>query len=151
MDSRSAPEWVGLRHRADERADVRGDGRSTETATAFPSPIESEATTVPGDYSVGLDYDDGRSPRAPDPRQPDPQESVSLAQTDPSATGSLKDLELVSQREDLELQYRSGAQRQSDSLEQRNEDGQHRGSLSATGHNINRGNSTEFSARTSGD
>ena len=94
---------------------------------------------MPGDDSVGLNEDDGRSPRAPYPRQPDPKQSVSLGQADASAAGSLKDLELVSQRKDLELQRRSRVQRQSDGPEQRNEDGQHRGSLSAKGHHINRG------------
>lgn len=113
MDAGSAPQGIGLRHRADQRADGRRYGRSTETATALPRPPEAERATVPGNNGLWPHDDDCGSPLRPDLRQPDPQEPVGLGQVDPATARSLEDVKLVSQDEDLELQRPSRAQRQS--------------------------------------
>ena len=82
VNARSAPEWVGLGHRADQGADVGWDCRTTEPVTAFPGPKASKGLPVPGDDGLRSDDNDGRSPLRPDPREPHPQEPVGLRQAD---------------------------------------------------------------------
>jgi hypothetical protein len=49
-----------LRHRANQRADVRWHCRSSHAAPALPRPPQPEAPSVPGDDGLGLD--DNRRP-----------------------------------------------------------------------------------------
>jgi hypothetical protein len=106
VNSWRAPQRVGFRHRANQLADVPRNARSTHVASALPRPEEPEAATVPGEDRLGLDDHDGRPPSVPDPRHPDPQQSVSTGEPHPLRAGSLQDLELMTQCQDLKLQGR---------------------------------------------
>lgn len=106
VNSWRAPQQVGFRHRANQLADVPRNARSTHVASALPRPEEPEAATMPGENRLGLDDHDGRPPSVPDPRHPDPQQSVSTGEPHPLRAGSFQDLELMAQRQDLKLQGR---------------------------------------------
>jgi hypothetical protein len=62
MNSRGAPTRIGLRHRANQRTDVRWHGRSPHATPALQGPPEPEASSVPGDDGLRLDDDQRRSP-----------------------------------------------------------------------------------------
>ena len=61
MNPRRAPTRVGLRHRTDQRADIGGQRRSPEAASAVPGPPQPKAPSVPGDDSLWLDDHERRS------------------------------------------------------------------------------------------
>jgi hypothetical protein len=53
VDSRRTLERIRLRHRANQRANVRRDHRSTEVPPAFPRPEEPESLTMPRQDGLG--------------------------------------------------------------------------------------------------
>jgi hypothetical protein len=126
VNSWRAPQWVGLRHRANQPADIRRKARSTHAATAFPRPEEPEATTMPREDRLGLHDHDGCSPRVPDVRHPDPQQPITAGEPQPTRPSSFQNLELVSQGEDLELKDGSRPERRAQGQEQRDDDRSHR-------------------------
>ena len=78
MNPRRAPARVRLRHRANQRPDVGGHGRSPHAASALPGPPQPEAPSVPGDDGLRLDDDERRSPSGPDAREQDPEPAIGL-------------------------------------------------------------------------
>jgi hypothetical protein len=110
VNSWGAPQRVGLRHRANQPADVRRKARSTQAASALPGPEEPEAAAVPGEDRLGLYDHNSCLPFVPDPRQPDPQESVCTGEPHPLRARSFQDLELMAQCQDLKLQGRTSAE-----------------------------------------
>ena len=66
----------------------------------LPSPVELEGLAVPGEDSGGLHDDETGPPARPDPREPDPEDSVPPRQAW-SANGPLEDQELMAKREVL--------------------------------------------------
>jgi len=73
VDARRAPQQVGLRHRADQHADIGRYVRPTCAVSALRGPEQTEPTPVPRDDGGRLHKDERRSPRAPDTREADPQ------------------------------------------------------------------------------
>ena len=61
---------------------------------------------VSGDDGLGLDEDQRVSPVVPNPRDPDPQQTVNGSERHVPRPGPFQDLQLVPQREDLKLQGR---------------------------------------------
>ena len=84
--------------------------------TALPSPEESEPATMPRDDRLRFDDDDASFPLAPDARQPHPEHPVGPRDPHASRTGSLEDVQLVSQGEHLEQERRAGAHRRAECL-----------------------------------
>jgi hypothetical protein len=103
MNARGAPPWVRLRHRANERTDVRGHRRSPDAAPTVPSPPQLEASPMPRDDGLWLDDHECRSPSSPDAREPHPEPAVCHRQSHPPRSAALQDLQLVPQRQDVEL------------------------------------------------
>ena len=103
VDPRSAPQRVGLRHRANQRPDSSRHCRPTGTATALPGPEQPEASAVPGDHRLRCDDDERPSPPGPDAGQPNPEPTVRLREPQPPRPRSLQHLQLVPQRQHLEL------------------------------------------------
>ena len=99
-----SPQRILLRHRPTQRADVGRNGGSTRTVPTLPRPEQAEASAVPGEDGLWLHDDDRRSPSLPHSRQPDPEQSVRSGEPHAPRACPFKDLELMSQREDLELQ-----------------------------------------------
>ena len=65
VDPRCAPERIRCGHRANQRADVRRHGLSTQATTALPCPEKAEASAMPGEDRLGLDEHERGSPFVP--------------------------------------------------------------------------------------
>ena len=81
VDPRCSPTWVGARHLPDEFADLRCNrGSSPRISPAFPGPVQSEASPVPSDDSLGLHDGEDLGPVLPNPGQQGPKEAVAVLQ-----------------------------------------------------------------------
>ena len=69
-ESAVRPRRIGVRHIANERADVSGHGRPPDSAPTPPGPPQPEASSVPGDDGLRLD-NERRSPSGQHTREPD--------------------------------------------------------------------------------
>ena len=87
-DLRSAPRRVLLGHPPDELADVSLRRRPSKTPR-LAAPVEPEALAMPPDDCVGLDDQQDRSPILPEPRQPNPEDAVSILDLRPFHTALL--------------------------------------------------------------
>jgi len=104
MNPWRAPQRVLLRHHPNQRASLRGDGRSAVASATLPRPEQTEALALPSDDGLSLHNHDGRSPIAPCACQPRPEASVRFRQAQPSRSGPLHNLQLMPQREDLKVE-----------------------------------------------
>jgi hypothetical protein len=96
---------------------------------------------VPGDDRLRFDEDERRSPPGPDAGQPDPELTVRLREPQPPRLGSLQHLQLVPQRQHLELERGVRTRRSSQDQEEREEHGTSSPrSVSTIRGNINRSN-----------
>lgn len=98
MDPRRAPPRVRLRHRANQRSDIGGQGRSPEAAPTFPPPPQAEAASVPRDDRLRLHDDERGSPSGPEAREQDSKAAVRLREPDSSWSGALQHRQLVPAR-----------------------------------------------------
>jgi hypothetical protein len=73
-------------------------------------------------------------------REPHPQQAVCRRQSEALAARSLNDRELVSERQNVEVQRRARPDEDPKRVEQRNEDGHHDSRLSENSRNLNRSN-----------
>ena len=69
MDPRRAPERVRVRHRTNQRSNLKRDTRSTRAVTALPRPEQPKAPAVPGDDCLGFDDDERPLPSTPHTRE----------------------------------------------------------------------------------
>ena len=76
MDPRSAPIRVFLCQASDQSPKFPSDLRSAAVGPGSPTPIQLEATTVPTDYGLGLDDEQGVGPAGPMVAEGGPEESV---------------------------------------------------------------------------
>jgi len=84
MDSRRAPERIGLSHSQDECSDLAADGRAARRGSSGEAgPIVSEAAPLPPQHGVGRHDDKSLSPAGPHRRQRDPEEPISAPQLRP--------------------------------------------------------------------
>ena len=80
-------EILALRHRANQRPDVGGQGRSPYPTAALPGPPQPEASPVPGNDGVRLHDDERRSPIRPSSARAGPT-TVCLREPQPPGPGS---------------------------------------------------------------
>ena len=59
---------------------------------------------MPPDHGVRLHDDESAAPVLPEPRDPDPQQTVCPSESQALGTGPLEHLQLVSQRQHLEME-----------------------------------------------
>ena len=85
MDTGSAPERIVARQLADQVADLRGSCGSPGawTSPGFPGPVEAQAPLVPADQGVGLEDGERGEAAGPDPVQPNPEEALVTAGSEP--------------------------------------------------------------------
>ena len=88
VNPRGTPPRIRLRHRANQRADVRRHRRSTDTAAALPRPEQAEPLAMPRDDRLRFDDDERHSPLVPDTRERDPEHAVSPPETQPVRDGA---------------------------------------------------------------
>lgn len=127
VDARCAPERVGRRHRADQHADLERHGRASHATSAPPRPDQAEPSTVPSQDGLGFDDHERRSPFMPHARDPNPEEAVRTRQAQPSRAGPLEHVDLVTQREQLEVQRGARAQTRPKREQERDENRHYRG------------------------
>jgi hypothetical protein len=139
VDPRRTPEWVGFRHRSNQRAYVGRHRRSPDTSATFPRPEQAEALTMPGDDGFRLDDDQCGSPSGPPPRQPHPQPPFRRHEPQPSRSRPIEHLQLVPQGEHLKRQCGARLKGTSDRAEQRDQDDNSRRAVQ----NVS-GNSSDF-------
>ena len=92
VDSRRPPKRIGLRHGADQLADVVRYGRSAGAPPTLPRPNEPKELPVPTDDGFRFDDDNSVSPFRPNPREHDPEQSVRPAQRQSRRPRPLKGL-----------------------------------------------------------
>ena len=95
----------------DQRADVVGYGWSSWSAVkALPPPEHPEGLAMPRDHGLRLDDDEGGSPLRPDATEPYPEEPICRRQLR-SLHRAIHNAQLVTERQDLELQDSAAAER----------------------------------------
>ena len=95
---------------------------------------------MPGDDGVRLDDLNGRAPATPRLREPDPHYPVSRCETKTGAPRSIDYAQLVSERDDLQVQRGARADHELERVEQGDQDGRHERRLSKNAGNLNRRN-----------
>ena len=141
VDPRRTPERIGLRHGPNQVPHVFRHGRPTRAWTALPRPEPPEAAAMPRDDGRRFHDDERPSPLRPDTREPDPQPTVRHRQWHPPRPCPLQHVQLMSQRQELELESRARPRGVADGQEERPEHRHHcRQAYPAPGRNINRSN-----------
>ena len=75
--------------------------------SALPGPEQAEAAPMPGEDRRRLHDKERRAPGAPSVRQPHPQHAINSRQAKAWMARSIRDGQLVPQREDLQVQRRA--------------------------------------------
>src|SRR2546425_12830934 len=84
MDSRRAPERIGLSHSYDESPDLAAYARaSCRGASGESGPVLAEAAALPPRDGVGRHDDKGLPPADPHPGQRDPEQPIAAEQLRP--------------------------------------------------------------------
>src|SRR2546429_2352042 len=79
--------------------------RATFATPTLPSPIEAKSLAMPSDNRLRFDKEQRRSPIVPQPREPNPQDSISPTETElMTAVRTLQDQKLMSESKNLCLQ-----------------------------------------------
>src|SRR5438094_10256678 len=103
--ARSAPARVSETHVPDEIPNFRRYRRATFATPTLPSPIEAKSLAMPSDNRLRFDKEQRRSPIVPQPREPNPQDSISPTETElMTAVRTLQDQKLMSESKNLCLQ-----------------------------------------------
>jgi hypothetical protein len=128
MNARSSPARVREAHVPDEIANFRRYRRATFATPTLPSPIEAKSLAMPSDNRLRFHDQQGRSPAAPELREPDPQDSVRKAETEPVTTArTLQDQELMAECKNLCLQRYASLKGMPSGRKQRENDRHHVG------------------------
>src|SRR6476620_12176612 len=101
----SAPARVGQAHFPDQIANFWRYTRSSFRMATLPIPIQSKPLAMPGDDRLRLDQEQCRAPIVPQSRKPDPQDTVSPTEAQPTPTArTLQEQKLMPERKNLCLQ-----------------------------------------------
>jgi hypothetical protein len=153
IPSFKAPHEAAAHPRADSLSTARGLGCARllaqagrpSTFSTLPGPEQAKAAAVPCEDGLRLDNVDGRAPAAPCLRQPRPQQSVGRAEPQSVRPRSVDDSQLVSERDDFQVQRGAGPNHQPKRVGQRDDDTDHEASLFETGGNLNPDNAYRVS------
>jgi hypothetical protein len=126
VDSRRAPERIGLSHSYDERPDLAAyAGASRPGASGESGPVLAEAAPLPPQDSVGRNDDESLPPARPHSRQRDLEESVAPAHLRPGHR-LLVDGKLVAQGQVLQGHVAVSAAEEGQQPKQVEQEGDHR-------------------------
>ena len=121
VNPRCAPKRVVPAHHTNQRSDVRRDRRSPQPSSLnLPGPEQAEALAMPTDHRHRRHYDGTRLLIRPSRRQPSPQESISGRQLRPLHR-ALRDIELMTEGQNLKLKRRTMAKESQESRRQRHQ------------------------------
>src|SRR5712691_10091140 len=102
---RCPPKRVFTAYPSDQFADLAGNGGPTRlTMPDLPGPEKAKSLAVPGNHRLGLDHVQRRAPVALNLRDEDPKQAVGGSQLRPFSGRPLKDADLVTESEVLQLQ-----------------------------------------------
>jgi hypothetical protein len=122
VNAGSSPARVGEAHFPDQIPNFWRYTRPSFKMATLPIPIQSKPLAMPGDDSLRLDQEQCRAPIVPQSRKPDPQDTVSPTETQPTPTArTLPDQKLMPECKNLCLQNSVS----SETISQREEYGQH--------------------------
>jgi hypothetical protein len=114
VNAGSSPARVGEAHFPDQIANFWRYTRSSFTMATLPIPIQTKPLAMPGDDRLRLDQEQCRAPIVPQSRKPDPQDTVSPTETQPTATArTLQDQQLMPESKDLSACRTARARKQS--------------------------------------
>jgi hypothetical protein len=122
VDPWCAAEWILVRDPLDEGAHIVGDRRTTDASATLSPPEEPKPLAMPGEDRFGFHYVNGRSPAAPDTRQPYPQSHRSVRKPTSPRSRPFEHLQLMAQRENLEVQRGARPDHSGDHRQKRNQD-----------------------------
>src|SRR5688572_22896793 len=109
MNPRSSPKRIEFAHAADQLTDVLGNRMSPGSPVpAFPGSKESETFAMPCDDCFRFHEDKSGTPVRPDARQPCPEKSVRWSKSGTVGNRASKDIDLVTEGNDLDLESGSG-------------------------------------------
>lgn len=94
---------IGVRHAANQLADLGGD-LGPAGAMTLPCPPGPETAPVPGNHGLRLDDQERRAPSRPHAYQAAPEEAVWRSKPRSSRVRARQHLQLMPQRQDLELE-----------------------------------------------
>ena len=119
------PAGIGCRYLADQCPDFFGYRRSTRpTLLTQLSPMITKSFPLPGNHDPGLNKDQCAPPTRPAARDPEPEQAV--CRVNPGTQGdSPVDTELMSQRDDLELQGSPRPKQDGEKCKQRTDNRRH--------------------------
>ena len=105
VNAGSSPTRVGEAYFPDQIPNFRRYTGSSFKRATLPIPIQSKPLALPGDDSLRLDKEQCRTPIVPQSRKPDPQDTVSATETQPTRTArTLQDQKLMPECKNLCLQ-----------------------------------------------
>src|SRR5262245_19319194 len=111
--------------------------------SALPRPEQAKAAAMPGEHRRWLRDMEGRAPAAPCVREPRPKDSIGRREAKTRAPRSIDDGQLVSERDDFQVQRGARLDEKSERVKQRNEDGRHDCRLPENAWNLSRRNTSE--------
>ena len=133
MNPRCAPKRIFSRHSADQSLNVcRNRWPASLAWPRLPRPEGSKALAVPSHHGVRLDDHYRPKTAGPEAVEQNPEGSVELRQADLGSWPALKDFQLVTKRDDLDLQISSPSEAAQDAVEKGTKDCVH--ALNATAH-----------------
>ena len=93
--------------------------------SALPAPEQTKAAPVPSDHGLRPNDVHARAPAAPHLREPGPEHAVDRREKQASAARAVENRDLVSERDNFQVQRRARPDEEAKRVEQRNEDGHH--------------------------
>jgi hypothetical protein len=140
MNPRGTPQRIRRGQLPDQRAHVRRYAWAPGAVSAFPGPEQAKTAAMPRDDRLRLDDMNGRAPAAPCMREPRPKDSIGRREAKTRPPRSIDDGQLVSERDDFQVQRGARLDEKSERVEQRNDDRGHDCRLSENARNLNRRN-----------
>jgi len=119
VNPRCAPKWICWGHLANQCADIGWHVRPPRAMSALPRPEQAKAATMPGENRRWLHDMKCRAPAGPSLRQPRPQQTIDSGEAKSWTAGTIRNGQLVSKGDDLQMQSRTRTDQQPD--EWRNE------------------------------
>ena len=126
MDARRSPQRIFRAHPPDQRAQVRGDLRSASKRAGFPTPVPTEASSMPTHKGLGPDDRDGLEDRRKPSIQLDQEQAISVRELDTTAHPPLQHNQLMSERRVLGLKSALRLERRGEQGQEEAEQRDHR-------------------------
>jgi len=103
MDARRTPQRIFGAHQPDQCAQIRVDLRSTSKRAGFPTPVPTEASSMPTYESLGTDDRDGPEHRWKPSIQQDQEQAIPICELDAPPHPALQHNQLMTERRVLGL------------------------------------------------